>query len=154
MGNIVNPDEFITDPGAAGYGGYAGRSNVLLAKVDSKGSLQWIKSIESENNIIAYDAIATENGSIYVVASLIKFPEKGDDLVVYKFDPNGELIWTRTWEQDTLDGYAIAETPDANFVITGIRYAENRSDSDVFVKKIDPEGNEIWAMDYGIGIFV
>ena len=149
VGNIVDPNDFITDPGAAGYGGFAGRSNVIIVRLDAEGNQIWSQVIESKSNTLASDGLISEEGDIYVLATLIKFPEWGDDLVLMKFDLDGELIWLKTWAEENLGGYAMARDKDGNLVITGIRTTEELKRSDFFLLKVDPNGNQIFFKEFG-----
>ena len=149
VGNTVDPNDFITNPGVAGYGGFAGRSNVYVTMLDTTGEQIWSKVIESDSNMIASEAVLSVEGDLYVLASLIKFPEPGDDLVLYKFDPSGELLWTRIWEEGDLGGRAITRDREGNLVITGISSPETDGPSDLFILKTDPDGFEMFFTLYG-----
>jgi hypothetical protein len=149
VGNVVDPNDFITDPGVAGYAGFAGRSNIYLTKLDSTGEHNWSQVIDSKMNMIASDAILSDDGDLFVVASVIKFPKKGDDLVLLKVNPQGELLWIKTWEEGDLGGYAISNDLDGNIVITGVTTTSNDTTTDLFVLKVDPDGNQLFFNHYG-----
>lgn len=46
-------------------------------------------------------------------------------------------------------GFSVVETSDGNFVISGTTIAENRADKDLYVVKIDHNGNMIWETTFG-----
>ena len=65
-GNIVDPNDVVADPGAAGYGGFAGRSNVYLARTDSDGHEIWARTFGGENNVLATGGIQTPDGGFMI----------------------------------------------------------------------------------------
>jgi hypothetical protein len=150
VGNVEDPKDFITDPGVAGYGGLAGRSNVYIVRLNHKGNQDWEKVIESELNIMSTDAFLSLDGNILVLATLIKFPSPDNDLVLYNFDERGNPIWTKTWEDGDMSGYAMAQDSAGNILISGLIEAESDPASDAFLLKLDPEGNELWLTRFGL----
>ena len=149
IGNIVDPNDIITDPGQPGYTGFAGRSNIHIVKLDQDGNQEWAQTFESELNMIASEGILSTEGNIYILASVIKYPEKDGDLILLKYNQNGEQIWTRTWEDGSLAGYALAQDLEGNIIITGMSTPEDNSTPDVFLLKVDPNGNEMWYTTHG-----
>jgi hypothetical protein len=149
IGNIVDPDDIITDPGVAGYGGFAGRANLYLVKIDQEGKGEWAQHIKSDLNTLATDGLVAQDGSLIVLSSVIKFPQPDDDIVLTKFNLLGEIVWTRTWEEGALGGYALAEDQDGNFIITGHSTSSGKTNPDVFLLKVDQDGNELWFKEFG-----
>jgi hypothetical protein len=149
VGNVEDPKDFITDPGVAGYGGLAGRSNVYIVRLDQKGNQDWEKVIESELNIISTDALLSIDGNILVLATVIKFPTPDNNLLLYSFDESGDPMWIKTWEDGDMSGYAMDQDRAGNLLITGIVEGESDSTTDAFLLKLDPEGNELWLTQFG-----
>jgi hypothetical protein len=149
VGNVEDPKDFITDPGVAGYGGFAGRSNVYIVRLDQKGNQDWEKAIESELNIMSTDALLSPDGNILVLATVIKFPKPDNDLVLFGFDEDGNQLWTKTWEEGDVSGYALAQDSEGNILITGLLEGESDSATDAFLMKLDPAGNELWLTQFG-----
>lgn len=46
-------------------------------------------------------------------------------------------------------GFSVAETSDGNFVISGTTISENQEDKDIYIVKLDQNGNMIWETTYG-----
>lgn len=147
-GNSVNPDDFVADPGAAGYGGYAGRSNVYLAKTDAQGNELWSFTFGDKNNLLVSGGVEAPDGGFVVVASLLRYPQPGDDIYLLKVDQDGKQVWTRTWEEGTTNAYDLIRTADQHFLIAGSTGPTSEKLDFLFIK-VDQEGNEIWNSQFG-----
>lgn len=152
-GNIVDPSDIVADPGAVGYGGFAGRSNIYLAKVDAAGTLLWEKTYGGENNILAAGELQTPDGSGLILATLLRYPDPGDYLYLLQVDQDGNKVWTRTWEEgSTLNAYGIVPTADGAYLIAGSYIPPeitDHSQADFLFIKVDDRGNEIWRRIIG-----
>jgi len=151
-GNIVDPEDFVADPGAAGYGGLAGRSNIYLARTDADGNELWSRTFGGENNVLAASAARTPDGGFIIVATITYYPESDDDIYLLKVDENGDEVWSRTWEEGTTYAYDLIETSDGNYLISAAYEAlgdPGTSKPDFLFIKVDPEGNELWTSAFG-----
>jgi hypothetical protein len=151
VGNIVDPDDFVADPGAAGYGGFEGRSNVYLAKLDAKGNELWSHAYGGDNNVLVTGGAQTPDGGGLLLATVLYFPESGDDVWLLKVDENGNQVWSRTWEEGSIGARDLVQTADGNYLITGSYSPSDGADpnEDFMFVKIDPEGNELWTSTFG-----
>jgi hypothetical protein len=151
-GNIVDPNDIIADPGAAGYGGYAGRSNIYLAKTDSEGNELWTRTYGGGNNLLTSKCILTPDGGGMILATRITFPDPGDDIVLMKVDGDGNELWTQTWEEGTMNAYDLIPTSDGNYLVAGsydLAQDASHAQIDFLFIKVDGAGNEIWSNIFG-----
>jgi hypothetical protein len=152
-GNIVDPNDPVVDnPGVAGYAGFAGRSNVYLARTDSDGNVLWSRTFGGENNVLASGAVQTPDGGFVILATIMYFPDNDDDIYLLKVDENGDEVWSRTWERGMSSGYGLVQTSDGNYLVTGPYSSPDdmdRSIRDFLFVKFDAEGNEIWSSTFG-----
>ena len=151
-GNSVDPSDIIADPGAAGYGGYEGRSNIYLAKVDAAGNQLWSHTFGGKNNLLASAGVQTPDSGFMILASLLRFPEPGDDLYLIKLDKGGNKVWERTWEDGTMAGYDLIRTSDDNYLIAG-SYTPlddtTQAKADYLFIKVNQQGEEVWTSNFG-----
>jgi hypothetical protein len=150
-GNIVDPDDFVADPSAAGYGGFAGRSNIYIARTDADGNELWSRTFGGENNVLATGGVRAPDGGFLILATILYFPESGDDVWLLKVDGDGNEVWSRTWEEGSIGARDLVQTADGNYLITGSYSPSDDADSneDFLFIKIDPEGNELWTSTFG-----
>jgi hypothetical protein len=150
-GNIVDPDDFVTDPGTAGYGGFEGRSNIYVAKLDADGGELWSRAFGGEDNVLATGGVQTPDGGGLILATILYFPESGEDVWLLKVGENGNEVWSRTWEEGSIGARDLVQTADGNYLITG-SYSpsgETGSNEDFLFIKIDSDGNELWTSTFG-----
>ncbi len=151
-GNIVDPNDVVTDPGSAGYGGFEGRSNILLMKVDGEGNQLWTQVFDSDNNVIVSSSLQTPDEGYLIIANILNYPVNDNDIYLLKVDGDGNEIWSRTLEEDNMSGYELMLASDGNYVIGGIHALPGemgQSLPDFLFLKIDSEGNQIWMQTYG-----
>ena len=61
-----------------------------------------------------------------------------------------DTLWTRQYGGDSADyGYAVRQTSDGGFIITGWTTSFGMGGSDVYLIKIDSLGNNFWEKTYG-----
>jgi hypothetical protein len=129
----------------------SGENDVYIIKTDTWGDTLWTRIYGSFECDRAYSIQETSDGGYIITGYTGTFPDF--DALVIKTNSVGDTLWTRTyggtgngWD----DGYYVIETGDGNYVITG-QYC-NPSDEgnwDVWLIKLDPDGNTIWERTYG-----
>ena len=151
-GSIVDPNDIVADPGAAGYGGAAGRSNVYVAQVDADGNELWSHTYGGENNVMAFDGLQTPDGGLLLLATIMYYPENDDDIYLLKLDADGNEVWSRTWEDGLASATGLVPTGDGNYLIAG-SYSPpevmDREKIDSLFIEVDPQGNEVWRNTWG-----
>lgn len=140
---------------------------------------EWAKGMGGSGNQEGHSVITDASGHIYstgIFESTSDFDPGsgtqmltsagGDDVYISKLDPAGNLIWTKQLGTTT-DEWALSITldPDNNVIVTG--FFEGTVDfdpgagvynltsggmEDVFIIKLDLNGNLIWALTFG-GIY-
>jgi len=71
-------------------------------------------------------------------------------MFIAKYTAEGNLSWSRTWGGTADDwGYAITQTSDGGYAITGVTYGFGAGNSDMFIAKYTAEGNLSWSRTWG-----
>lgn len=156
---------------AARADGYTEKGNSLTrhgvgefwgTKINAQGTILWRKYFGGTNNDRAHAVVQSNDGG-YVMAG---FSESNDfdisdtkgsyDFWVVKITNSGEMVWERSFGGSGIEiAYDIAKTADNSYVITGNTFstdtdiALNKGESDVWLIKIDDNGNLLWEMTYG-----
>jgi len=152
IGNSIDPNDIVANPGAAGYAGAAGRGNVFVVRTDANGNEIWSRRYESELNTLASGGRTTDDGGAIILAYILYYPVEDNDTVLFKIDSEGNEVWTRTWEEGKSSGYSLAPTSDGGCAISGIlSYPEDPAyeKSQAMLIRVDAEGNELWSATYG-----
>jgi hypothetical protein len=153
FGNVVDPDDFVTDPGAAGYGGFENRSSILVIRLDSGGNEIWTSVLDNGKNTMGIGGGAVKGGGYYILSTILNYPELDDDLYLVKLDQDGNEVWSRTWEEARTNARDFQITKEGGILI-GAMYSQSgdprEGDADYLIMEIDPEGTEIWNEVLGV----
>jgi len=112
--------------------------------------LQWIKTIGGINQEWGYSIVQTSDGGFAIAGYTSSFGAGNDDIYVIKLDANGNLQWTKTIGGTNLEwGYSIVQTSDGGFAIVGYTESFGAGLQDVYVVKLDANGNLQWTKTIG-----
>jgi len=128
----------------------AGKDDVYVVKLDANGNLQWTKTIGEKERDRGNSLIQTSDGG-YAIAGLTQSFRAGEtDVYVVKLDANGNLQWTKTIGGLGYDGGAsLIQTSDGGYAITGVTSSFGAGEGDVYVVKLDANGNLQWTKTIG-----
>jgi hypothetical protein len=128
----------------------AGEDDVYVVKLDANGNLQWTKTIGGKNEDLGTSLIQTSDGGYAITGSTKSFGAGEDDVYVVKLDANGNLQWTKTISGKTEDlGTSLIQTSDGGYAITGSTKSFGAGEDDVYVVKLDANGNLQWTKTIG-----
>jgi len=128
----------------------AGEEDTYLVKLDAKGNLQWTKTIGGENWEAGHSLIQTSDGGYAIAGGTISFGVGEPDVYVVKLDANGNLQWTRTIGGKDADlGFSLIQTADGGYAIAGSTLSLGAREWDVYVVKLDANGNLQWTKTIG-----
>lgn len=145
-----------------------GSLDFWAVKLDSKGKLEWQRTIGGEHLDQLRGILQTRDGG-YLLAGYSNSHVSGNktekcyglgDYFVVKLDKDGNVEWQKVYGGDGDDQpYALIESYDGNFIIagnsnsgtTGNKTVSNKKGTDFWMLKIDPLGEIIWQNTYDIG---
>jgi len=126
----------------AGYTtGYTDNWQAEFTKLSPDGELLWQKAYGNSGNDKAYSVVETSDG--YILAGQTQSLTNGDlDVLVLKTDKDGNELWQRSYGGSQTD-YArwIAPCADGGFGIVGTTASFGTGGNDVYLIKIDANGN-------------
>jgi len=136
-------DECYILTGQAGYPGFYG--NPLLLKIDQDGNEIWHQVYEE--GMHGNSAIEDANGNFLIVGGHLG--NLADAILIYA-DADGNEIWHRIYDID-LNEYAedIKPHPDGGYIIAGCTGTGDGDGWDIFLMKIDDQGEQEWIKYYG-----
>ena len=128
--------------GSDGYDGY-------LLKLDGSGNLKWQKMYGGDQEDWFNCVRQTSDGGYIAVGWTYSYGQGLADVYVVKIDENGKLNWQKTYGGSGFDaGYCIEQTTDGGFIIVGESNSFVSGPVDVYVVKIDANGNLKWQKTY------
>jgi len=97
----------------------------------------------------AYSVQQTSDGGYIVAGETYSFGAGSTDILLFKTDANGNVIWTKTYGDEFPNGaYSVQQTSDGGYIVAG--YTDYDGDKALLIKT-DANGNVQWAKTYGGG---
>ena len=168
----------------ATFGSYSltssGDYDIFVAKMDANGNWQWVTQAGGTNIDVVNDIAIDNVGNNYVTGYFTNSTTFGsyfltssgiNDIFVAKINTTGNWLWATQAGGTSMDrGSGITIDNAGNSYVTGIfedtaSFGSNSltsyGDADIFVAKMDVEGNWIWTnqgggddLDYGLEITI
>ncbi len=128
----------------------AGGSDVYLVKMDNLGNLIWSRTFGGFTRDAGNDLLESSDGNYVVTGYTGSYGAGNEDIYLLKVDPNGTLIWNKTYGGANYDaGHSIIETTSGDLIISGRIASYGAGFNDAFLMKTTDKGNFIWAKAYG-----
>ena len=128
-----------------------GLRNVRIVKLNTEGDILWEKSYGKPNSINSGNAVvATDDGGYLIIGNSISVePDATSNVYAVKIDVSGNVLWENTYGGETNEeGKDIAVTPEG-FAIVGNTESYGEGRWDMWLLRIDKEGQEIARHAYG-----
>ena len=154
----------------------SGYEDIFVAKLDSNGNWLWAKKAGGTNSDYSHSIAVDDNGKSYIAGDYkgsatfgtTTLTSSGDrDIFIAKLDINGNWLWAKKAGGTSEDvGCSITVNDNGNSYVTGYYYSGNATfgttiltgsgNNDIFVAKLDSNGNWLWAKkaggtDYDVG---
>jgi len=131
----------------------AGRGDVYLIKTDQNGKKQWEKTFGGEREEYARSVRQTSDKGYIVAGGTKSFGAGEFDIYLIKTDQNGKKQWEKTFGgEDSETAGIIQKTPqNEDFIIPGLTIPLGLRRGDIYLIKIDQNGNLIWEKTFGGG---
>ena len=165
------------DPGPDVYNlTEVGKSDIFLLKLDTDGNFIWVKQIAGTQSEYGNDLAVDKNDNIYMTgtfkattdfdpsAATFELTSTGnEDVFVLKMDKDGNFIWVRQLGSvGPMDALGISVDSEGSVYTTGSfmgtvdldpgagnRIFTTRGGFDVFIQKMDLNGNFLWGHAMG-----
>jgi hypothetical protein len=131
----------------------AGGSDVYLVKTDSVGDTLWTKTYGGTEDEHGRSVCQTSDGGYIVSGNTNSFGAWLWDAYLVKTNANGDTLWTKTYgviggpSRDL--GYSVCQTSDNGYIVTGSTMNWSIVGADVWLLKIDSNGDSLWTRTYG-----
>lgn len=125
------------------YDVYSEASEVFLLKVDSGGYQQWCRTFNFSTSEIAYAVIQTSDGGYAITGYTYASLTDSQHIFLLKTYENGTLQWNTTFGNIDASGFALIQTKDGGYAITGQKGIVT------YILKTYPNGTQQWLNTYG-----
>jgi len=128
----------------------AGNTDYFLIKTDSNGDSVWAQTYGGAYQDLALSGQQTSDGGYILVGYTNHAGFVNSDVWLVKTDSNGDTLWTRQYGTETNEvPYSAQQTSDDGYIITGYVISDGGIDTDVFLMKVDSNGDSLWTTNYG-----
>jgi len=122
--------------------------DIWLIKTDSQGDTLWTKTYGSDYIDLPNSLCETKDGGYLIAGQYTEHGELGLEAHIWLLmtDSKGDTLWTKKINNGSWGDYAYSmkNTSDGGFIIAGETDYEN-FDSDIYLLKLDEEGNNQWT---------
>ena len=125
------------------------QQDVAIIKTDSLGNLLWAKTYGGASTDGAISAVVTADSNYMVVG--LKDASIDNSIWLLKINDNGDTLWTKTITlgQGNNSPAEIEKTYDGGYILTGHCTPRSVGALDVYLIKLDSNGDTLWAKTYG-----
>lgn len=129
-------------------------SDIWVAKLDPQGAELWSRTFDGPN--MGDDGgrgVASDAAGNVVVTGFVRVSNADIDIFVAKLDPAGTTQWSEVVPgPEVLDdrGQGVAVTADDDVVVAGY-VSHGGFDRDLWLRKYDPDGTELWTETWDDG---
>ena len=130
--------------------GKNGDRHIWLLKVDNTGKETWSRQYSFGRYSSGEGVVAAADGGFIVVGASLASEPANYDLRLVKTDSRGNQEWTRSFGGRGWDwGNHIAADPGGGYIITGWTDSFGSGEGDLWLIKIDDEGELVWNRTHG-----
>jgi len=127
-----------------------GSADVLVLRCSETGGVRWAMAVGGTGRDYGQDVCRSADGDLLVVGYTTSQGEGSEDVLLVRLGADGTAKWARTYGGEGPDaGFGITPTADGGFVLCGRTAAGVDDWSDLYVIKVDADGEEIWSRTIG-----
>jgi hypothetical protein len=121
-----------------------------LVKTDANGIMQWQRTYGGAGYDGASSVVQTVGGGYVLAGYTASYGSGGYDFWLIKTDPNGFMVWNRTYGGIASDwAYSVVQTGDGGFALAGYTLSFGAGSTDAWLVKTDANGIMQWGYTYG-----
>jgi hypothetical protein len=137
---------------AAGMTNISGINNydAWVLKLDNQGDTLWSRTYGGLTNDMVKTIIQVSDSNYLVAGLSYSFAEDESDAWLLMLKDNGDTAWSKSFGGAGFDGANSAvKCTDGNIIVAGYTESQGTGARDMWLIKIDPNGNQVWSRTYG-----
>ena len=132
----------------------AGAEDVLVVKLASDGSLEWVAVFGGVDYDAAFDLCPAAAGAVAVCGLTYSSGAGISDVYVVKVGSDGQQVWAKTYGGANIDrGHSIRSLDDGGFLVAGGTSSSGAGNVDMLLLRLDSAGRELWSKPYGRNVY-
>ncbi|MCK4233126.1 hypothetical protein KAX75_01755 [candidate division WOR-3 bacterium] len=129
----------------------AGDTDVYLIRTNINGDTIWTRTYGGESTDKGREVLKTSDGGYIIIGDTKSFGlGLYSDVYLIKIDDNGDIVWEKVYGGNGIDvGWSIVQSVSGDFVIAGYSNSFGNGDLDVYLIKVNENGDTVWTKTYG-----
>jgi len=146
---LSNDGGIVVCGGSKSFGN--GVEDIYVVKTDLDGNLIWEKTYGSHYYDTGVKIIQTQDGGYVICGPSTNSSTVFLNVILLRIDADGNEIWTKYFnDTDDVWGRSVAEIPGDGYVVCGAIRKPGADNIEVYLLKLDMDGNEEWTRKFGI----
>jgi hypothetical protein len=129
----------------------AGSNEIMIMRVHpANGDFTQVVSFGGGSDEAGCDILELSDNSLLVAGTTASQGAGQDDFYLAKTTASGVVLWDQTYGGSDVEALShIKATPDGNYMLCGFTESFGSGSRDMYVVKVDPNGNELWSKTFG-----
>lgn len=127
--------------------------DVFAIKTDDSGTVEWTETCGGIYSESGHFGREISSGGYIVTGRTYSYgpgTPSFNNVYLVKIDTLGNTVWDTAYGKDRMDGaYCVDETYDGGFIMTGWTAMSDFRCYDVYLLRVDSDGDSLWARNYG-----
>ncbi len=133
-----------------GFTTSAGNKDLYLVRLNAEGDTLWTCTVGGLQEEEGTAVVETPDHGVLAVGYTYSFGAGNDDVYVVKTDSLGQVLWTRTYGGAIADeAYDVLAIGTSGFLVAGRTYSFGAGNFDMYLLRLDAEGDTLWTRTYG-----
>jgi hypothetical protein len=124
--------------------------NAWLIRIDSIGNVLWDSVYGGSQTEDPWDSRLTHDGGVIICGGTDSATAGNFDIYLHRVDAQGHTLWSGSYGGAGEDyAYGMSTTADSCYVMAGYTRSFGANANDLWVIKVDDNGSQRWALQYG-----
>ncbi len=134
------------------YGAGPDLKNLWLVHTDPNGNKIWEKTYGNNSNIEEADSLVeTEDHQVLVVGTSMQISNAQSNIVLHKIGLDGKELWRKEYGGAKSEHASKIIAVEGGYVIVGHTESFGKGKWDIWLLKVDKDGNKLWDKTFGGG---
>ena len=123
-------------------------ADVRIIKISAEGAILWSYAYGGPTSQTGVEIQAFPGG--FITVGTISTTGDHTDIFLLNIDYSGNMVWSKTLGGNHNEtGVSVCPANDGGFIICGTTESYGQGGKDIYLLKVDKEGNELWSKTFG-----
>ena len=123
---------------------------LILSNANTFCQITFQKTFGGVNDDVFVDFEKTDDNGLLVLGYTNSFGMGENDIIITKLNSAGDIQWSKLYGNSGDDrGHEIKKTNNGDFIICGQTKSSGAGSDDIYILRVDNNGNLLWSKTYG-----